>query len=322
MSPLARRSRRRLVWSGDRGRRRRGLRAHHPRPARVGHGEPRRGQRGRGRPPSGCRTQDPPGTPPHNHNDPATKNADLPGRRGRPATPRTRPPPPSAPPPRRTSRASARRPDPQLTTARRCRRGPDVPQDRYAMANGCYRARPASRSSSSRPTSASTCSTTSSAAVRASPTAAALAAPERRRPSGPARKVGNRFTFTNAGTHAADRSGTRPVPRSTGTNGCAAYPEADDRHHGRAARRRHAVPGGARVRRRAHPRHGLRVPRRRVHCGKPWHEYGAPYALVDCPDHTRHRRLRRGPRGVPVRRARATTRSAGRRSRTGRRRTR
>ncbi|HYG92228.1 MAG TPA: hypothetical protein VD859_01465, partial [Nocardioides sp.] len=23
----------------------------------------------------------------------------------------------------------------------------------------------------------------------------------------------------------------------------------------------------------------------RVHCGRPWHEYGAPYALVDCPDH-------------------------------------
>lgn len=24
----------------------------------------------------------------------------------------------------------------------------------------------------------------------------------------------------------------------------------------------------------------------KVHCGRPWHEYGAPYALVDCPDHT------------------------------------
>ena len=24
-----------------------------------------------------------------------------------------------------------------------------------------------------------------------------------------------------------------------------------------------------------------------VHCGQPWDEYGAPYALVDCPDHTR-----------------------------------
>ena len=23
-----------------------------------------------------------------------------------------------------------------------------------------------------------------------------------------------------------------------------------------------------------------------VHCGRPWHEYGAPYALVDCADHT------------------------------------
>ncbi len=24
----------------------------------------------------------------------------------------------------------------------------------------------------------------------------------------------------------------------------------------------------------------------KVHCGRPWHEYGAPYALVDCPDHS------------------------------------
>ena len=24
----------------------------------------------------------------------------------------------------------------------------------------------------------------------------------------------------------------------------------------------------------------------RAHCGRPWHPYGAPYALVDCPDHT------------------------------------
>ena len=23
----------------------------------------------------------------------------------------------------------------------------------------------------------------------------------------------------------------------------------------------------------------------RAHCGRPWHRYGAPYALVDCPDH-------------------------------------
>ena len=27
-----------------------------------------------------------------------------------------------------------------------------------------------------------------------------------------------------------------------------------------------------------------------AHCGKPWDRFGAPYALVDCPDHT-HRRL-------------------------------
>ena len=23
----------------------------------------------------------------------------------------------------------------------------------------------------------------------------------------------------------------------------------------------------------------------RIHCGRPWHPYGSPYALTDCPDH-------------------------------------
>ena len=34
-----------------------------------------------------------------------------------------------------------------------------------------------------------------------------------------------------------------------------------------------------------HPRDGVRVPRRRAHCGRPWHRFGAPFALRDCPDH-------------------------------------
>ena len=59
-----------------------------------------------------------------------------------------------------------------------------------------------------------------------------------------------------------------------------------------------------------------------VHCGKPWDRYGAPYALVDCPDHSASDGYGGVARGRAVRAARTTTRSAGRRSRTGRRRTR
>ena len=39
----------------------------------------------------------------------------------------------------------------------------------------------------------------------------------------------------------------------------------------------------------------------KAHCGKPWSPYGAPYALVDCPDHQVGQRLRRRPRERPLR---------------------
>ena len=59
-----------------------------------------------------------------------------------------------------------------------------------------------------------------------------------------------------------------------------------------------------------------------VHCGKPWDRYGAPYALVDCPDHTLTDGNGAALEAVLSGRPHATTRSAGRRSRTGRRRSR
>ena len=59
-----------------------------------------------------------------------------------------------------------------------------------------------------------------------------------------------------------------------------------------------------------------------VHCGRPWSPYGVEAALKDCPDHYGDRRQGRGDGGVPLRQDRATTRSAGRPSRTGRRPTR
>ena len=75
------------------------------------------------------------------------------------------------------------------------------------------------------------------------------------------------------------------LPRLKRARGCARYPEADTDVAGRPARGKspwvqtrglmdshlHLIAGEA---------FGGNA-----HCGRPWHRYGAPYALVDCPDH-------------------------------------
>ncbi|HSI79641.1 MAG TPA: hypothetical protein VK919_03215 [Solirubrobacterales bacterium] len=56
----------------------------------------------------------------------------------------------------------------------------------------------------------------------------------------------------------------------------------------------------------------------RAHCGRPWHRFGAPYALVDCPDHGSRTAARRCSRtSSTATPPAATTRPAGRRSATG-----
>ena len=109
----------------------------------------------------------------------------------------------------------------------------------------------------------------------------------------------------------AERSGTgftlrhrrRPLPRrrtaaswssptrapgspSDGTDGCTAYPEAQINITGAPTA---GISPYQEVRGYvdAHT-HGMAFEflGGDVHCGRPWHEYGAPYALVDCPDHT------------------------------------
>ena len=81
-------------------------------------------------------------------------------------------------------------------------------------------------------------------------------------------------------------------------------------------------PGGPRLHRRAHPRHGLRVP------GRPGALRPALVAVrrgagaEGLPGPRDHRGQGRGDGGVPVRTSQPTTRSAGRPSRTGRRRSR
>src|SRR3954470_3022688 len=80
---------------------------------------------------------DPPGTPPHNHNDPKTKNlVSRAGETGKdvrdPSTFLTRAVARSA------VAAERRMKDPHLTHVRAVQKRLKRPQDRYAMANGCY----------------------------------------------------------------------------------------------------------------------------------------------------------------------------------------
>src|SRR4051794_8644257 len=81
---------------------------------------------------------DPPGTPPHNHNDPRTKN--LVSRSGETGED-TRDPTTFLTRARARSSLAAERAmkDPKLTHVRAMQKRRTHPQDRYAMANGCYR---------------------------------------------------------------------------------------------------------------------------------------------------------------------------------------
>ena len=81
---------------------------------------------------------DPPGTPPHNHNDPKTKNlVSRAGETGKdvrdPSTFATRAIAKAA------VEADRRMKDPKLTKVRPMQKRLKRPQDQYAMANGCYR---------------------------------------------------------------------------------------------------------------------------------------------------------------------------------------
>ena len=174
-----------------------------------------------------------------------------------------------------------RLPDPQLTSVRVMRPRALHPQDRYAMANGCYDL--AGEPVYFKPTDlgdyllydADRAFVTADGERAAAPSAATVWT---------ATKKGSRFGFSNDGGDLVV-DGVRWFPL-TRTGGCAAYPESQidvsgnphagvtpfqevrgyvDAHtHGMAFE----FLGGA------------------AHCGKPWDAYGAPYALVDCPDHT------------------------------------
>ena len=258
---------------------------------------------------------DPPGTPPHNHNDPKTKNAvSRAGETGKdvrdPSTFLTRA--------RAGSAVAAQRKmqEPTLSHVRVMQKRLEHPQDRYAMANGCYRL--GGQEIYFKPTDLGQYllyTTDRQFLVNGGKRGGA----ERRDDlDGPA--AGARL-HVHQRRPAARARRQRHLPAHE-DHGLRRLPGGGRRRLGQAARRRDVVPGGAGVRRRAHPRHGLRVPRRRRALRQAVGPVRCAVRPGRLPRPHRHRRVRRRARGRAVRRSRTTTRSAGRRSRTGRRPTR
>ena len=258
---------------------------------------------------------DPPGTPPHRHDDPRTKNAIS--RAGFEAGTED----PTTAEQRLAATAYVERersrPDPRLTPVPAYPTRTAVPATRYAMAGACY-----------------TLQAPSGAFVVADGTSVALAdvpASEATPLFFKATRLGGYLLHTAAGVLTSNRGDVELVPEpspaadwtvlrgNTGrftfralngdrlsaagddlvggdrvtayglrlaTDDCAAYPEAEvniegDPHGGVTSYQE--VRGYVD----AHT-HGMAFEflGGKVHCGRPWHSYGAPYALVDCPDHT------------------------------------
>jgi hypothetical protein len=181
--------------------------------------------------------------------------------------------------------AQARRtPDPPLTSVRPLQKRLRFPQDRFAMANGCYRM--AGRPTYFKPTDLGTYLLyTKRGTFRSADgvvgTASARAVWTARPTSGTSRP---RFTFTRGATTL--RIEGRTTFRLLRTTGCRPFPEAGVDISGRP----HAgVTSYQEVRGYvdAHT-HGMAFEflGGRAHCGKPWDPFGVTAALVDCPDHT------------------------------------
>ena len=279
MSSPERRSRRRLVWSGTVAAAVVASALSIP-TSGAGSGTASLAEANEARKASlGIPHQDPPGTPPHTHNDPATKNlisrAGEVGRNAQDPTTAAE----------RTAAAAyvaseRRLPDPQLRKAPLPSRA-KVPSTRYALANGCYSL--AGQPIFFKPT------TLGVYLLYDKQRRIVVAGGGRAAEPGPttewtARKVGDRFAFTNAGKRLRIKGTDRFALRVA--KGCTRYPEADINIHGAPfagvtpyQEVRGYVDGHT---------HGMAFEflGGRVHCGRPWHEYGAPYALKDCPDHS------------------------------------
>jgi hypothetical protein len=227
---------------------------------------------------------DPPGTAPHRHDDPATKNSlsragDVSGATQDPTSAAER----------RAHAAYVARErttgDPTLTTVPVMQPRRDVPQDRYAMAGGCYRLVAGGESLFFKPTDLGSYLLYDAARqfVTADGPNGRAAQP------GPAtvwraNERGKKLRFRNGSTLLS--FGGKSTFKLHHTTGCARYPESQIDVTGRPTA---GVTPYQEVRGYvdAHT-HGMAFEflGGEAHCGRPWHEYGAPYALVDCPDHS------------------------------------
>ena len=264
---------------------------------------------------SGAPHVDPPGTPPHRHDDPRTKN--LISRAGfeegtvDPTTAQQRQAATSY-----VERERALR-DPALTPVSVYPEHADVPGSRFAMAGACYTLQ--SRSGAYVVRSGTDVSLARVAAADAAPfyfkatrlggyllhtsdgvlasrngVVEVVAEPSPAADWTVSRNSAGRYGFRALGGDALTASGDDLVGGDRvsayrlrlATESCTAYPEADigitgDPYGGVSSFQE--VRGYVD----AHT-HGMAFEflGGKVHCGRPWHQYGAPYALVDCPDHT------------------------------------
>ncbi len=217
---------------------------------------------------------------PHDHADPDTKNAVS---RAGESTARAQDPTSAQEKVANAAAVGAGRAQapPRLTTRPASVARAVHPPTRYALANGCYRLTRGGEPLYFKPTALGRYLLHD--ADRRFVVADGRAEEPSRATTWTARRRDGRTRFVRAGQRLAFEGRTSFVP--TRTTGCARYPEAQvdvsgdpfagtsdfqevrgyvDAHtHGTAFE---FLGGGA-------------------HCGKPWHRFGAPYALVDCPDH-------------------------------------
>ena len=156
-----------------------------------------------------------------------------------------------------------------------------VPGDVYAMANGCYRLVPGGEPLFFKPTGLATYLLYDAQRQFVSTDREGRRALGRHGVDGGAKRG---FSFRSGSTKLTVDGRTSFRPHVT--TGCAAYPESQIDVTGRPTA---GVTPYQEVRGYvdAHT-HGMAFEflGGDAHCGRPWHEYGAPYALVDCPDHS------------------------------------
>lgn len=232
---------------------------------------------------------------PHRHDDPATKNEVA---RGLAVGEEAVDPTTAAQRTAAEAYVESERalPDPRLVTVPAYPARSAVPADRYAMAGGCYTLAAAGSTFGPYYFKATRLGGyllhTPAGELSAPGLAVAPAAKPTAASDWTATQVAGGFRFDLGAGKVLTVSGGKLV-RGAGTtfalrtaSGCPSYPEAainvtgdpfagettyqevrgfvDAHTHGMAFE----FLGGS------------------VHCGRPWHAYGAPYALVDCPDHT------------------------------------